>query len=104
MPQGPNGLRARAPTIVPSFSKEERAELPDERCSSTQTGGRGRPGGGLGQVPSALGLGWPCEALGFPERLPHDPLCPWWHYLWSKAVFPETVPLRRRARAAPGLK
>ena len=34
MPQGPNGLRARAPTIVPSFSKEERAELPHERCSS----------------------------------------------------------------------
>ena len=46
----------------------------------------------------------PCAALGFPERLPHDPLCPWWDCLWSKAVFPETVPWRRRARAAPGLK
>lgn len=28
MPQGPSGLRARAPTIVPSISKVQRAELP----------------------------------------------------------------------------
>ena len=52
----------------------------------------------MGQVPSALGLGRPCGALGFPQLLPRDPLCPWWDCMWSKAIFPETVPWRRRAR------
>ena len=78
------------------------------RCSSTQTGGRGRRGGGLGQVPSSSALAGPAQHWDSPQLLTRDPLCPWWDCMWSKTIFPETVPWRRRARlpgrGSPGSK
>ena len=76
------------------------------RGSSTHTGGRGRRGGGLGQVPSALGLGRPCGALGFPQLLPRDPLCPWWDCMWlfSRKLCLGGEEPGCRVGAVPGLK
>ena len=62
----------------------------------------------MGQVPSSSALAGPAQHWDSPQLLPRDPLCPRWDCMWSKTIFPETVPWRRRARlpgrGSPGSK
>ena len=48
------------PSCLPSPKCRGQSSL-DEEVFQHRTRGRGRPGGGLGQVPSALGLGRPAQ-------------------------------------------
>lgn len=51
------------PPPVPSFSKVQRQSSLDEKgIPAPRLEEREGPGTGLGQVPSAVGLGWPCTA------------------------------------------
>lgn len=72
------------PSCLPS-PKCRGQSSPDEEVVQHPDWRKGKAWGGLGQLPSALGLGRPCAALGFPRLLPRDLLCPWWDFMWSKA-------------------
>ena len=99
-------VRAQAPLSCLPSPKCRGQSSPDEEVFQHPDWRKGKARWWFGAGSLLLSLGWPCAALGFPQLLPRDLLCPWWDCMWLfswKLCLGGEEP-GCRLRAVPGLK